>query len=89
MLPDGTVKYIHRIVHPVFDEAGHVVEYVGSVLDVTERKRAEEALRRSEVYLGEGRETQPHGQLGGRSRHGQDDLLFGGNVSAHGALTDT
>jgi PAS domain S-box-containing protein len=53
VLPDGTVKYIHGIVHPVVDEAGHVVEYVGSVLDVTERKRAEEALRRSEAYLAE------------------------------------
>jgi PAS domain S-box-containing protein len=53
VLPDGTVKYLHGVVHPVFDEAGHVVEYVGSVLDVTERKRAEQVLRRSEAYLGE------------------------------------
>ena len=53
VLPDGTVKYLHGVVHPVFDEAGHVVEYVGSVLDVTERKRAEQALRHSEAYLGE------------------------------------
>jgi PAS domain S-box-containing protein len=53
VLPDGTVKYLHGVVHPVFDEAGHVVEYVGSVLDVTERKRAEDALRRSEAYLAE------------------------------------
>ena len=53
VLPDGTVKYLHGVVHPVFDETGHVVEYVGSVLDVTERKRAEEALRHSEAYLAE------------------------------------
>ena len=53
VMPDGTVKYLHGVVHPVFDEAGHVVEYVGSALDVTERKSAEEALRRSEAYLAE------------------------------------
>jgi PAS domain S-box-containing protein len=53
LLPDGTVKYIHGISYPVFDEAGRVVEYVGTAVDVTERKRAEEALRRSEVYLSE------------------------------------
>jgi PAS domain S-box-containing protein len=53
LLPDGTVKYIHGISYPVFDEAGRVVEYVGTAVDVTERKQAEEALRRSEVYLSE------------------------------------
>ncbi len=54
MLPDGTVKHIHAIGHPVHDEAGNLVEYVGTAMDVTERKRAEEALRRSEAYLAEG-----------------------------------
>ena len=53
MLPDGTVTHHHGISHPVFDEAGKVVEYVGTALDVTELKRAEEALRRSEAYLAE------------------------------------
>jgi PAS domain S-box-containing protein len=53
VLPDGTLKYLHAIAHPVFDETGNVVEYIGTSLDVTERKRAEEALRRSEAYLAE------------------------------------
>ena len=54
VLPDGTVKHIHAIGHPVRDEAGKLVEYVGTAMDVTERKRAEEALGRSEAYLAEG-----------------------------------
>ncbi len=53
VLPDGTVKHIHAIGHPVHDEAGKLVEYVGTAMDVTERKRAEEALRRSEACLAE------------------------------------
>src|SRR6266850_3608685 len=53
VLPDGTVKYLHAIGHPVFDAAGDLVEYIGTNLDVTERKQAEEALRRSEAYLAE------------------------------------
>ena len=53
VLPDGTVKHIHGTSHPVFDDAGQIVEYVGTAVDVTERKRAEEALRRSEAYLSE------------------------------------
>jgi len=50
-LPDGTVKYIHATSHPVFDDSGKVIEYIGANVDVTERKRAEEALHRSEAYL--------------------------------------
>jgi PAS domain S-box-containing protein len=44
VLPDGTVKYIRSTAHPVFDAAGALVEFVGTEMDVTERKRAEEAL---------------------------------------------
>ncbi|HET8925347.1 MAG TPA: PAS domain-containing protein [Candidatus Acidoferrum sp.] len=51
VLPDGSVKHIHAIGHPVLDRAGDVVEFVGTAVDVTERKRAEEALGRSEWYL--------------------------------------
>src|SRR6266404_3457170 len=53
VLTDGTVKHIHGIGHPVLDETGNIVEYVGTDADVTERKRAEETLQRSEGYLAE------------------------------------
>src|SRR5256714_3966928 len=46
--PNGDVKAIHAVGHPVSDEAGHFVEFVGTVIDITESKRAEEALRASE-----------------------------------------
>ena len=48
-LPDGTIKYIHGVGHPVFDAADNPVEYVGTAVDVTERKRAEEELRAREA----------------------------------------
>jgi PAS domain S-box-containing protein len=58
--PDGPVRDIHVVGHPVLSASGHLVEFVGTVIDVTERKRAEEerkraeeALRRSEAYLAE------------------------------------
>jgi PAS domain S-box-containing protein len=44
VIADGTVKYLHSIGHPVLDETGALVEYVGTVVDVTERKRAEQRL---------------------------------------------
>ena len=51
VLPDGTVKHIHAIGHPVLDENGQVAEYVGTAVDVTERKRAEDELRKHREHL--------------------------------------
>jgi PAS domain S-box-containing protein len=42
VLPDGTLKHIHNICHPVFSPSGEATEFVGTHVDVTERKRAEE-----------------------------------------------
>ena len=48
VLPDGALKYILGIGHPVFNASGDVVEFVGAAMDITERKRAEVELRESE-----------------------------------------
>jgi two-component system sensor histidine kinase/response regulator len=49
-LPSGTAKHIQAIRHPVLNAAGDVVQVVGTAIDVTQRKRAEEALRLSNAY---------------------------------------
>jgi len=51
VLNDGTVKHIHAIGHPVLDENGQVAEYVGTAMDVTERRRAEDELRKHRENL--------------------------------------
>ncbi|HZC35007.1 MAG TPA: PAS domain-containing protein, partial [Chthoniobacterales bacterium] len=54
LLPDGTVKWIHSVSHPVLTATGELVEFVGSSSDVTERKLAEqerEKLRQLEIDL--------------------------------------
>ena len=45
LMPDGSVKHIHSVAHPLQHESGDI-EYVGVVMDVTERKRAEEERER-------------------------------------------
>jgi PAS domain S-box-containing protein len=44
LLPDGTVKYIHAVGHPVLNTAGDLVQFVGSSMDISDRKRAEMLL---------------------------------------------
>jgi len=53
VLPDGTIKHIRNVRRPVLDAAGKVVEIVGASVDVTESKRMQDALERSEAYLAE------------------------------------
>src|SRR6202049_277178 len=52
LMPDGLVKHVHVVARALSDESGRV-EFAGAVMDITERKRAEQALRRSEAYLAE------------------------------------
>jgi C4-dicarboxylate-specific signal transduction histidine kinase len=49
-MPDNSVKYAHVVAHALSDKSGSV-EFVGAVMDVTERKRAEEALREAQANL--------------------------------------
>ena len=51
VLPDGTVRDIHILGHPVLDDTGELVEYVGTAMDVTERKRVEDELRKHRENL--------------------------------------
>ena len=53
LMPDGSVKHVHVVARALSDESGSI-EFVGAVMEVTDRKRAAEALLRSEAYLAEG-----------------------------------
>jgi PAS domain S-box-containing protein len=47
VLPDGTVKHQHSISHPVLNDAGDLVEIVGTTMEVTEQVGAREKLERA------------------------------------------
>ncbi len=51
VLADGTEKTVHEEAEVVFDEKGRAARMIGTVHDITERKRVERALRRSNAEL--------------------------------------
>ena len=61
--PDGGKRYVSVSGLPVFDKSGRFIGYRGVGRHITERKRAEEALRRSETYLAEAQRLSHTGTL--------------------------
>src|SRR5712672_2179749 len=53
LMPAGSCKYVRVVGRPSTNDESGDFEFVGAVTDVTESKRAEESLRRSEGYLAE------------------------------------
>jgi signal transduction histidine kinase len=45
--PNGMIRHVSNVAQPVFDQAGILTEYVGTAMDITERKEAEEAVRKA------------------------------------------
>lgn len=51
VLPDGTVRIVHEQAEVTFDEDGKPVRMLGTVQDITDRKKAEGELRKSYEQL--------------------------------------
>jgi len=65
--PSGEIRYVEARGEPgVFDEEGQLIRIFGTLLDVSDRKQAENALRRSEFAL---REAQKIAHIGHWSWH--------------------
>lgn len=45
VLPNGTVKHLHHLAQAMFDGEGRLLKYVGTVHDITDRRRAEDEAR--------------------------------------------
>ena len=49
--PDGSIRHVHNVGHPVLNESGVIREFVGTVIDITERRHAEAVIREQEAEL--------------------------------------
>lgn len=80
ILPDGTVKYLYSIGHPVLTPDGEVSELLGTTVDITERKRAEqerEKLREVEANLAHMNRVGIMGELAASIAHEVNQPLTG------------
>src|SRR4029077_3847929 len=51
LMADGSVKYVRVVAHPSTGEDPERFIFVGAVMDITERNRAEEALRTAQAEV--------------------------------------
>jgi PAS domain S-box-containing protein len=49
--PDGTLRRVYSEGHGIYDESGLATRVIGLITDITERRRAEEALRQNQERL--------------------------------------
>ena len=70
ILPDGTRKNIETISQPVRDDKGKLM-LIGTVMDVTERVKVQEALQKSEAYLTEAQRLSRTGSFSWKPASGE------------------
>jgi PAS domain S-box-containing protein len=63
VLSDGSTKYLQSLGHPVTGEHGGLTGFIGTVMDVTDRKQAEDALRNAQAELAHVTRVMTMGQL--------------------------
>jgi C4-dicarboxylate-specific signal transduction histidine kinase len=69
VLADGSIKHLHSVGKPVFQESGEVTEYIGVTMDVTERKLNEAALQEAQAELARAARLTTMGELAASIAH--------------------
>ncbi|HKK42086.1 MAG TPA: PAS domain-containing protein, partial [Bacteroidales bacterium] len=73
--PDGTLRWVHKLGELILDKHGKPVQLAGTVMDITDRKTAEEELQANEAQLRQLQRMESIGQLTGGVAHDFNNLL--------------
>jgi PAS domain S-box-containing protein len=68
---DGEYRWFLARAEPLRDERGNILKWYGTNVDIDDRRRAEQALRRSEAYLAEAQRLSLTGSFGWRIESGE------------------
>ena len=89
LLPDGTLKHGELTAHPKFSASGELVEVISTIIDVTERKRAQEEhdrLRQLELDLAHMNRLSMMGELAASLAHEITQPIAAARNNARAAL---
>src|SRR4029077_19530492 len=93
VLPDGSIRYQHSVGHPVLNEAGDLVEFVGTAMDTTDEWRARlelekafEELRATQARLSHAAKVATVGELAASIAHEVNQPLAAVVANAHASL---
>jgi PAS domain S-box-containing protein len=89
VVPDGTTKHVHGISYRVADDVGETAEVMGTIVDVTERKRAQqerEKLLQLETDLVHMNRIGMLGELAASLAHELNQPITGAVTSARACL---
>jgi len=83
---EGSTKYLQSLGHPVIRESGDLVEFVGTVMDVTERQEAEDALHKAQAELAHVTRVMTMGELVASIAHEVNQPLGAIVTNGHACL---
>ena len=82
LMPDGVIKHVHVVAHAVRDES-RAIEFVGAVMDISDRKRAEEALRKAQAELARVNRVTTMGELTASLAHEVNQPIAAASTDAN------
>jgi PAS domain S-box-containing protein len=83
---NGCIRYLYGVGHAILNEAGELTEFIGSTMDITERKSAETGLEEARAELERVTRVTTMGELAASIAHEINQPLAGVVTSANAGL---